>query len=524
MNTPWINMTLFATFTSPDYIVLVLYLAAVVLIGSYLGKDLSSLASYFLADRRAPWIVACVSIVATDLSAVSYMGMPAWVYEKDLKFLFGAILTPISFLLVVLVFVPIYYRLQVFTVYEYLDQRFDPLARTVTALLFLCQRGVWMAAALYMPALALAAASGLDVTICIVVIGLLTTLYTMLGGMKAVIWTDFMQFIVMMGGLLLMIGIQLYAFNWDIPGIWARAGAMTSQVTHTPHTTWIDWGLNFKTEATVWALLFFYIVYNLGTYGTDQVVVQRYFTMKTQREIVWAVMSSGFLTVAVVFLLASQGILLLVYYDAHPALARSLSDTDGVLPHFVVNVLPAGVRGLIVAAIFAATMSSVSSGLNSFATVGVMDLYRRHFGGANRNERHNFLVAKMFTLVCGILATLAAVWISTFQTTILQTLIALASKFIGPISGIFMLGALTKRANLAGALVGPLCGLAVAFLADLPAVAQRVNWLWTAPLSSLVTFLVGYSISTLTRGNQNRLKYKAPPAVGDGGEPCVDKQ
>jgi len=254
MTTPLGITALLAVLTTPDYLVLIIYTVAVVVVGSWLGRGQGSLEGYFLADRRVPWFVACVSIIATDLSAISYMGMPAWVYEKDLKFLFASILTPISFLLVILVFVPIYYRLRVFTVYEYLEKRFHPLVRTMTALLFLCQRGVWMAAAIYIPSIALSAVAGLNITVCIITIGLVTTLYTMVGGMKAVVWTDFMQFIVMMGGLLFMIGMQLHYFNWDIGGVWARAGQIAVPSTQMPHTTWIDWRINFHTEATFWAL------------------------------------------------------------------------------------------------------------------------------------------------------------------------------------------------------------------------------------------------------------------------------
>ncbi len=499
------GITLLADLTGPDYLVLIAYILAVVALGTWLGRGQSSLTDYFLAERNTHWIVAAVSIIATDLSAISYMGMPAWLYKKDLKFMFGSIFTPITFLLVIVLFLPIFYRLKVFTVYEYLERRFHPLARTVTALLFLFQRGVWLAAAIYIPSVALGSFSGIPVIGCVVIIGALTTMYTMVGGMKAVIWTDFVQFIVMMGGLVLMIALQLSHFDWHFGDVWNRASTMIAPETGTPHTTWIDWRFNFHTEATIWSLFIFYMVYNLGTYGTDQVVVQRYFTMKTFREQVTAIMSSGFLTIAVVFLLAIQGLLLVVYYADHPEMAATLpgGNADSIVPHFVVNVLPAGVRGLIFAAIFSATMSSVSAGLNSFATVGIMDLYRRYFRGGKGDEAHQFFVAKLSTLFCGLLATLVAVWISTLQTTILQTLVGLASKFIGPISGIFLLGVLTRRGNLAGVLAGAVAGLIVAFLVDLDAIERNVNWLWTAPLGSVATFVVGYVVSLIVPMDNN---------------------
>ena len=500
-----------AQLTAPDYVILFGYLAVVVGLGSWLGRGQSSLSDYFLAKRSTHWIVACVSVIATDLSAISYMGMPAYLYQNDLKFIVGNVFMPIALLLVVILFLPVFHHMRVFTVYEYLERRFHPLARTITAVLFLFQRGVWLAAAIYIPSLALSTFSGLPLVACILLIGALTTVFTTLGGMKAVVWTDFLQFIVMMGGLILMICVQLRSFGWDVGAVWDRAGSMTAPESGLPHTTCVDWSFNLTTEATVWSLAFFYIVYTLGTYGTDQVVVQRYFTMKTLKEQVKSVLGSGILTLSVVFLLAAQGLLLVVYYADHPDIAAGLTKADGVVPHFVVEVLPAGVRGLIFAAIFSATISSVSSGLNSFATVGVMDLYRRLGKGSLASESHSFRVAKVCTLLCGVLATLAALWISRSETTILQNLVTQASKFIGPISGIFLLGVLTKRGNLVGVCAGAGFGLLVAFLDEITAllsyvrsavfdggaVTLEVNWLWTAPLGCVVTFLTGYLVSVL---------------------------
>jgi SSS family transporter len=492
---PPIGMSLLAQFTLPDYVVLVVYFVACVLLGTWLGRGQDTLGEYFLAGRKTHWIVACISIIATDWSAISYIGIPGYLYTHDLKLYAGTIITPLAFLFVVRTFLPIFYRLKVFTVYEYLETRFHPLARTITAVLFLFQRGVWLAAAIYIPSLALATFSGIHVTYCIIALGLISAVYTMVGGMKAVIWTDFLQFLIMMGGLLLLIGILLQAFNWDVPGIWAQAGRMIAPDTGTPYNTLVDWRFDLKTEATVWSLLFFYLIYTIGTYGTDQVVVQRYFTMGTFREIATSVLVSGLLNVIVTFFLMSMGLLLAVYYHTHADMAAAITKPDQVLPHFVATVLPAGARGLILAALFAATMSSISSGFNSFATVGVMDLYRRHFKGAQADEAHNLRVARICTIVCGVLATLAALFISTYQTAIVQTLLSLAPKFIGPITGIFLLGALTRRGNLAGVCIGAALGLATSFLVELPIVKENVNWLWTGPLSSLVTFVTGYIAS-----------------------------
>jgi Na+/proline symporter len=258
-----------------DYSVLVVYLIATVLIGVLTGSGEKTLDEYCLAGQRVPWWAACISIVATDLSGVSYMGVPAWMYTKDMKYFAGNLLMPLVMLAVVMIFLPIFFRVGVYTVYQYLEARFHPMARTVTAVLFLLRGFVWLGGAVYIPSLALAAFTHIPVPICILIVGVSTTLYTVFGGMHAVIWTDLMQFIVLVGGLVVMILIGMSDMSWDWAGVWNTAGSMTAPVTNTPHTTMVDWSFNFHTEATVWSLIFFFFIYNMGTYGTDQEVVQR---------------------------------------------------------------------------------------------------------------------------------------------------------------------------------------------------------------------------------------------------------
>jgi sodium-coupled monocarboxylate transporter 8/12 len=177
-------------------------------------------------------------------------------------------------------------------------------------------------------------------------------------------------------------------------------------------------------------------------------------------------------------------------------LAATLPKVDMIMPHYVVNVLPTGVRGLIFAAIFAATMSTVSAALNSFSTVGVVDLYKRLYRPVASDE-HYLRVAQVLTLLCGVLITALGLWISLAQTTIVQTIAALGSKFIGPITGMFFLGVFTRRANMPGVFAGAVVGLASGWIIDLPWIAERVNWMWTAPLACLVTFVIGYGVSLM---------------------------
>ena len=482
-------------FTAVDYLVVVSYLLLVVGAGSWMGKGQSTVAEYFLAGRKMNWFVVCVSVAATDLSAISFTGVPAWLYAKDLKYSMGVFLLPFILLFVLFYFVRVFHRLKVFTTYEYLEHRFHPVARTITSLLFLGQRGAWLATAIYAPSLALATVSGFPVLGCIVTVGCLATLYTVLGGMKAVVWTDFVQFIVLVGGLLLMIGLLMSFFSWDAGAVWSRAGELTAPATGGPHTRLVDWSLDLSTEATVWSLLFFMSVYLVGTQGTDQVNVQRYLTVGSFRSMAKSVMASGFVIMSMILLLAWLGLLLVVYYDQHPQLAAEVTRPDMIVPHFVANVLPMGIRGLILAALLAATMSSVDSALNSFAAVGVMDLYRRHVPKRAGEEAQLLRMGRLITLITGALATLAAVGVSSMQTTVIQTVHSLASTFVGPITGMFFLGVLTSRVGLQSMLVGASLGLITSVTVAWTPIGQDINWMWTAPSSSILTFVTGCTLS-----------------------------
>jgi SSS family solute:Na+ symporter len=504
-----------------DYAVLLVYLAGSIFIGMYASRGKKSFDDYCVADRKIPWWAACVSIVATDLSGVSYIGVPAWIYRHDLKYNFGTILMPLVMLAVVMIFVPVFYRAGVYTIYQYLERRFHRRARTLTAVLFLMKGFVHLGGAIYTPSLALTVATGVPLWACILVIGLCTTAYTMKGGMRAVIWTDLTQFIVLFGGLVLMICIAMSGLGWDWAGMWHTASQLKAPDSGTPYTTLLDWHLNLKTEATVWSLLAFYFVFNMGTYGTDQIAVQRYFTVKNFREVVKSVIGSGFVTVIAVAMMAGLGLILVVYYHVHPELARTLTRTDDVLPHFVMNVLPAGARGVIFAAIFAATMSCVSAGLNSFSTVGAVDLYRE-LVQPNASDKHYLFVAKVLTAVSGLIVTLLGLLVSLSHTTILQTINSLLSIFIGPITAMFFLGVLTRRANIVGLLIGVASGLLCGGLLQWSPLGNEVNWLWLAPFGCGVTFVVGYLTSLPFAGMQPSKRLEVVGGIPAGVLPQID--
>lgn len=309
------------------------------------------------------------SAIATGLSAISYLGVPAWVFENDLQLNVSILLLPVSAWIVVVLFVPLLARLRLMTIYEYLERRFNLAVRTFASGLFLVLRGGWLAVGILTQSLLLNAISGMPLWLCIGIVGVLTAVYTIVGGMEAVLWTNVMQFFVSVSGLIVMIAVVLISFGGD-------AGEVL-QISHDAgRTKVIDTTFNL-TQISIWGILIFTLVDNLATYGSDQVMVQRFLTSLTPRAMRRSVLLTGFMTIPVVGLLVAVGLCLGAYYDRHPELAATLPSASQVAPHFVANVLPRGIAGIVIAAVIAETMSTLSGGFNSLATATVVDFIQR---------------------------------------------------------------------------------------------------------------------------------------------------
>lgn len=473
-----------AGFSALDWGVLIAYVGVTVAIGTSFYRRQTDTRDYFLAGRRMSWMPIAISIIATDLSAISYMGIPALVYKTDLKYMLSALLFPIQMALVILVFVPVLYRLNVYTVYEYLERRFNGSARLLASLFFLCGRGAWVATITFATSVVLAEITGMSVASAILICGLTTTSYTLMGGLEAVIWTDFMQFFVLIGGAV-AIGIYvLLAFDGDVARIWNVAAA-------GGHTELLDFSLDPRREYTFWGLLIGLTVYQVSVYGADQINVQRYFATKDLRQTIKATAGSAILLVPVLLLLYAIGIGLTAYYAEHAAMRASLHSPDRVMADFTVNVLPAGLRGLVIAGIFAATMSSMSSGINSLTTSSIKDF----LGRVHSITGHRELVwARFVTGFWGLSATGGALLMVDAKLTILERFNASYTLFAGPMVGMFLLALLTTRAASWPTIAAALAGFAVT---STVAAWTSVNWLWYAPTGCAITMAGGYLGSVL---------------------------
>jgi SSS family transporter len=465
-----------------DYGIIAVYIWLSIYIGLRVSRRPSSSEDYFLGGRRQHWFPVSISIISAELSAISYMGIAGWIYEKDLSYFMLTFLLPVIIYLIIRLFIPIYRKLKLVSVYEFLEKRYNVYVRAFTALLFIFLRVGHMATAIYAPSLVLQEIAGIPLAPSIAIMGIAVTLYTLKGGMRAVIWTDFMQFFVLIGGAVVILLYALSALNWNLGYMWQLAGN---------HTRMFDFSFNLQEEITVWGLLCFMTIYFLTTYATDQIIAQRYFTTESESETRRAMWSAAFITIPVVALLMFIGVALVAYYAIHPELSQTLLRADRIMPHFTVNVLPTGAKGLLVAGILAATMSTISAGINSLSTVLVKDFLVR-FGVSNRAERE-LSHAYWVTLAFGVLITLTAFFVGQ-----LGSIVAIIGKlqgfFMGPICALFFLGVISKQANSAGVILGGLAGLlATLWVANF----TSISWLWWIVVGFGVSMILGLIFSRL---------------------------
>ncbi len=474
-------------FALADYLIFAVYVAASVLIGVYFVKEQRTVKDYFLAGQTMNWFVVAISVIAALFSGISYLAAPTEVFKNDMTYAVTLLAFFVATPVTTVVFLPFFYRLKLFSAYEYFEKRFDVRLRYLASALFIIRVIFWLAAAIYAPALAVAEVTGMSLWFSVVVIGLLTTIYTTLGGMKAVIWTDVMQFFVLVGGQILVAWIAVS----KVPGGWSETLRLADEGGKFNFLN-LNWDLTIR--VTFWAALIGGIFTNLVQLATDQVSVQRYLTAKSLREAQRSLWFKLIVTVPIVIIFYLMGAILYSFYQVHPEALAAFGDRkpDRILPYFVVSELPIGIPGVLIAAIFAATMSTVSSGINALSTATIMDFYKRNLKSEPAPEKL-LRLSKWLTLAYGLLATAVG-----FVVPLLGTLIEATNKimgiFGGPLLGVFLLGLLTKRATSRGTLRGGLAGSAALTYVVF---ATNVSFMWYAAFGTIATFILGYAFSLL---------------------------
>lgn len=472
-------------FGTTNAIILVIYLAGMVTIGLLLAGRQKTTEDYFLAGRNMPWLAVGMSMFASLTSATTYMGVPAFAYDHNIAMIFGVAMSLVAAPILSRLFYPVYRKQRVTTSYEYILVRYGSGARRAVSALFVLSRLGWLGIVIYAPAKAMSVASGIPLLPAITLMGLLAVTYTVLGGLSAVIWTDVVQFVILFGGAVWLIGTLVT----HVPGGAAEIVRVASESGKLGVFDWTDLSKLTALSAVIgWFFVF------LNDYGTDQVTVQRLMAVRSDKGVVKAIAFNAVNDLLINGMLIFIGIGMFAYFRAFPEKLDSSVDADGMLPFYIMHILPTGASGLMVTAIFAAAMSSVDSGINSLSTVIVND-WIRPLRRTKRAEAGDVALARWLTVTLGVLATLAALYAARIGN-IVEMWMSIMGLFAGPILSIFVLGLLTRRAHFRGWLAGAACGIALTVVLQ-RGYADRLMTIWHFPLSFGVTTIVGYTASRI---------------------------
>ncbi|MDP6547113.1 MAG: sodium:solute symporter [Phycisphaerae bacterium] len=449
------------------------YLLAILLMGLYFSRREKSTDDFFLAGRRIPWWAAGLSIIGTGLSALTFMGVPGKAYAGNWLHFTGNLVPILIVPIVIFFYLPFYRRLNVTTAYEYLEKRFNLAARLIGGLLYICFQFLRMAVILYLPALALNTVAGLNIYACILAMGILCTAYTILGGVEAVIWTDVLQVVVLMGAAIVCLAIIAGEVDGGFGAIISKG--MAEEKFKAASFTW-DPG-----AGALWLFIVWRFFGDFMPNTADQGIIQRYLTvpnLKSARRAAWV---GGLSVIPVSLLFFSLGTALWAFYQSRPELLPKGLQNDQILPLFMVQQMPAGIAGLAIAGLFAAAMSSIDSSMNSVSAVVTTDAYRRFRPQAD--ERSCLVLARWVTGITGLVGTAAALVIASYAHQIQsmwEFFLYLLAWLGSPLAGMFVLGIFTRRANGLGACLGVAVGAGGILLA-MKCVEPNIElkkWMW----------------------------------------------
>ena len=570
-----------------DGAIILLYFVAISAIGLYMGRKEKTLHGFALGGRMVPWWAVMASIIAAETSAATFLGAPGEGFEKrSLAYVQLTLGVIIGRWVVGTVFLKPYYEYKVYTVYDYLAIRFGPRTKSFVSALFLLMRTLASGTRLFIPSLVMVLAwklfaenGGKTVAfqqvdtvgpylVAIITLTILTAFYTAKGGIKAVIWTDVVQAALMFGSALIAIATLLN----HIGGLDALLKAVPAMKTHEGYFVTgfepdlvAEWQkssghvgpmgffdyvkLIFTGDYTIFSALFGATMMNIAMFGTDQDMVQRMLTAETHQKAKRSLLTAAFMDVPIAAVFTFIGILLYVYYQQVPAnMPKANSDIFGA---YILNVMPVGIRGLVLAGVFATAMGSLSAALNALATSATNDWYVPALAKRGQYSDEKVMAgARFFTVVFAVLMVIVAgafayMKVKNPDIRIIPVVLGIAGYIVGPMLGVFLLGMFTKnRGSDKGNMLAVVIGLlTTGFLGDLhikvldplgvkiahPAWLPQISFTWFALIGSLTVFLVGVWFTTppevLEAARRKREDVgdddATPPSMRDGGEPAT---
>ena len=497
-----------------DYLCIFAYMAGIVAFGAYLRRQKDT-SDFFVAGRNLPWIVVSISIMASMLSAISVVSIPGEAFKHGLSLSIGVLVTPVALLFVAFFMLKHFYGLRSYSAYEYLEHRFNLAVRCVGAGMFLLSRVMYLGMVLYASAKAFVPVLQWPLEMIILLTGAIAIVYTLMGGMKAVIWTDLVQFSIIMVG----IGTVSVLLIRDVPGgmvgIFQYAFANERGWTAFRDTSFYRFDLFsadfYKARLNLWVLLLLPLVSQLTNFGSDQMSLQRTFSTRSlqdaKKAMAWNVVWNTVLTSLLWFV----GIGMFAYYGHFPDRLAAGTEPDRVLSYFMVHALPAGLTGLLFAALLAAIMSTMDSGIHSLSTVTVADFLRRLNWG-RRTEAKDLAFARALTGIWGIFAIGMALVIAVLSEKAGATIIEALHIWLSTnefLLAMFLLGMFSRRTTSEGVVVGVVGGLAVwAFVVfglyyGQPE-SKRISFLWVNMIAFIAPVVLGYAASCLQRAFRSK--------------------
>jgi cyclically-permuted mutarotase family protein len=477
-----------------NWSVVAIYLLFMVLLGFYFMKREEGTNTFFKGGQRIPWWAAGMSIFATMLSAITYMSIPAKSYATDWQYYIMAITIFILVWPVVRYYLPFFRRLNVTTAYEYLEKRFNYALRVLTSSLFQVFLVARMALVLFLPSLALTTVTGINIYLCIVLMGVITILYCTMGGVEAVIWGDVIQGFVLMGGAILVVIFM-------ISGTEGGLNRVIEITIEHEKMKMFDFVFDLS-KTTFWVVLLGGLGNNLISYTSDQSVIQRYLTTKNQKAAGKGLWFNGTMSLLISIIFYFIGTTLFVLYKTQPQeLNMAMSQPDSIFPHFIMTRMPVGIAGLLIAAIFAATMSTVSSNVNSISTAFTTDIYNHLWPGSPDSRR--LRVARISGILSGglgiALALLMAGWNILSLFDYYNIILGLLG---GGIAGVFAMAIFFPRINTRGAITGFIMSIIILMIIMN---YSSVHLLLYGFLGITISIIIAYIVSLFTPEDKNDL-------------------
>jgi SSS family transporter len=470
-----------------NWSVILIYLLFMVLLGFYFMRREEGTETFFKGGQRIPWWAAGMSIFATMLSAVTYMAIPAKTYATNWAYYIMALTIFVMVWPVIKFYLPFFRRLNVTTAYEYLESRFNYATRLLSSSLFQVFMVARMALVLFLPSLALTTVTGIDIYLCIVLMGVITIAYCTMGGVEAVIWGDVIQGFVLLGGAVL-------AVIFMISGTEGGLNRVIEVTIEHEKMKMFDFMFDLS-KATFWVVLIGGLANNLISYSSDQAVIQRYLTTKNEKEAAKGLWFNGAMSIFISVIFYFIGTALFVLYKTQPQeLNMAMGNPDSIFPHFIMTRMPMGIAGLMIAAIFAATMSTVSSNVNSISTAFTTDIYNHIFPASPDSRR--LRVARISGILSGMLGIGLAMLMATWNIlSLFDYFNVILGLLVGSLGGMFVMAIFFPRINSAGAIAGFIVSFIILMIIK---VYSNVSFLLYGFFGIAISVLTGYIVSFIT--------------------------